>query len=40
MGVGVQVSRKLGVEGEDMTDVNYGVEFLKAGQFIRIIRRS
>jgi heterodisulfide reductase subunit A-like polyferredoxin len=29
LGVGVQMSRKLGVEGEDKSSVNYGVEFLR-----------
>jgi heterodisulfide reductase subunit A-like polyferredoxin len=29
IGVGVQVSRKLGVEGEDLSNINYGVEFLR-----------
>jgi heterodisulfide reductase subunit A-like polyferredoxin len=29
LGVGVQVSRKLGVEGEDKQGVDYGVEFLR-----------
>ena len=28
-GVGVQTSRKLGVEGEDKAGINYGVEFLR-----------
>ena len=29
IGVGVQVSRKLGVEGEDKPGIDYGVEFLR-----------
>jgi heterodisulfide reductase subunit A-like polyferredoxin len=29
IGVGAQLSRKLGVEGEDKSGVNYGVEFLR-----------
>jgi len=29
IGVGVQASRKLGVEGEDKSGINYGVEFLR-----------
>jgi heterodisulfide reductase subunit A-like polyferredoxin len=29
VGVGVQVSRRLGVEGEDLSGIGYGVEFLR-----------
>ena len=36
--VGVQNSRKLGVEGEDKTGVNYGVEFLRQAGSTRTIR--
>ncbi|MBN1690723.1 MAG: FAD-dependent oxidoreductase, partial [Dehalococcoidia bacterium] len=33
IGVGVQVSRKLGVDGEDLDGINYGVEFLRDASY-------